>query len=300
MSHETSSASANDTLVEGFEQAVAMPTERNGIASLADGGAMVVTRTLGVASSPRTGRNRAAFTVRIDRWKLDVLATDRPIIVTIDGPAGTGKSTVARALAKRLGLDFLDTGAMYRAAAAISIDEQIDLKDHARIVERVAKADLHFDWTQDPPVMLAGGQPIQHRLRDADVTRVVSPIAGIKTLRELMVRKQRIIGHQHPRLVTEGRDQGSVVFPDAAVKFYLDASPEVRGRRRFDQLVAAGQSADLDKLVMEIIDRDRSDSTRSDGPLICPNDAVVVDTSNLEFSEVVSLLEQEVYDRVGV
>lgn len=258
----------------------------------------VVSRTVGIVTGAMGAR--AAFTVRWDRWKLDVLATDRPIVITIDGPAGTGKSTVARALAKRLGLDFLDTGAMYRAAAAIAIDHAIDLKDHATIVTKVGQADLHFDWSQDPPVMLASGKPIQHRLRDPDVTRVVSPIAGIKPLRELMVRKQRIIAHQHPRLVSEGRDQGSVVFPDAAVKFYLHASPEVRGKRRYDQLIAAGQSADLEKLIAEIIDRDHSDSTRSDGPLICPDDATVVDTSNLEFAEVVSLLEQEVYDRVGV
>ncbi|MDX2118128.1 MAG: (d)CMP kinase [Planctomycetota bacterium] len=258
----------------------------------------VVSRTVGIVTGAMGAR--AAFTVRRDRWKLDVLATDRPIVITIDGPAGTGKSTVARALAKRLGLDFLDTGAMYRAAAAIAIDHAIDLKDHATIVTKVGHADLHFDWSQDPPVMLASGKPIQHRLRDPDVTRVVSPIAGIKPLRELMVRKQRIIAHQHPRLVSEGRDQGSVVFPDAAVKFYLHASPEVRGKRRYDQLIAAGQNADLEKLIAEIIDRDHSDSTRSDGPLICPDDATVVDTSNLEFAEVVSLLEQEVYDRVGV
>jgi|GEM_PF-471600 len=284
---------AGATLVEGFDAPIATPESRS-----ATRPTRVVARTVGIAT--RASGAGAAFNVLIDRWKLDVLATDRPIVITIDGPAGTGKSTVARALAKRLGLDFLDTGAMYRAAAAIAIDHSIDITNHAEIVAKVAHADLHFDWTQDPPVMLASGKPIQHRLRDADVTRLVSPIAGIKPLRELMVRKQRIIAHQHPRLVSEGRDQGSVVFPDAAVKFYLHASPEVRGRRRYDQLLSGGQSADLERLIAEIIDRDHSDSTRSDGPLICPDDAQVVDTSNLEFAEVVSLLEQEVYDRVGV
>jgi cytidylate kinase len=144
---------------------------------------------------------------------------DQPIIITIDGPAGTGKSTVARNLAHRLGLDFLDTGAMYRAATAICIDRGIDPDDVESLLEAVASADLHFDWAADPPTMLAWLKPIDARIRDADVNALVSKIASIGRLREHMVRKQRIIAAQHPRLVAEGRDQGSVVFPDAEVKF---------------------------------------------------------------------------------
>ena len=224
---------------------------------------------------------------------------DQPIIITIDGPAGTGKSTVARELAQRLGLDFLDTGAMYRAAAAIAIDHNIDLSDTARIVDVVADADLHFDWAADPPTMLAWLKPIDHRIRDADVTEIVSQIASIGPLRDHMVRKQRIIYAQHPRLVTEGRDQGSVVFPDADVKFFLDARPEVRARRRAEQLRAAGVEADEQKLLDNIRRRDHLDSTREDGPLIRPDDAEVVDTSTLEFEQVVETLEQIVRDRVA-
>ncbi|MBC6953936.1 MAG: (d)CMP kinase [Leptolyngbya sp. PLA2] len=224
---------------------------------------------------------------------------DLPIIITIDGPAGTGKSSVARALASRLGLDFLDTGAMYRAAAAIVIDHGIPHDDYGAIVEKVRSADLHFDWSRDPPAMLAWDRPINGRIREPDVTAIVSPISAIPELRAHMVQKQRIIWHQHPRLVSEGRDQGSVVFPDAAVKFYLDADPAERARRRADQLRTAGLPADEADLLRDIVERDRSDSTRPVGPLICPQDAVRVDTTRLSFDEVVDRLEDEVRARIA-
>jgi cytidylate kinase len=222
------------------------------------------------------------------------------LIITIDGPAGTGKSSVARALAKRLGLEFLDTGAMYRAAAAIALDLSLAPADHAAIVDAVADADLHFDWTIDPPAILRNGVSLMDRIREQDVTAVVSPIAAIPALRRLMVRKQRIIAEQHPRLVTEGRDQGSVVFPDAEVKVYLDASPQVRARRRAEQMRASGQAADARALLEEISERDRSDASRRDGPLTCPDDAERVDTSDLSFEEVVDRLESIASRRLEV
>ena len=221
-----------------------------------------------------------------------VFSLEQPIIITIDGPAGTGKSSVARTLAKRLGLDFLDTGAMYRAAAAICIDFAIPREDHAALVAKVMEADLHFDWRLDPPAILAWGKPIDRRIRDADVTAIVSPISAIPALRTHMVAKQRIIGRQHPRLVTEGRDQGSVVFPDAKVKFYLDASAEVRARRRAKQLLESGAAVEESEELRKIIERDRSDMSRSDGPLRRPEGGLIVDTSDLEFEQVVRELER--------
>jgi cytidylate kinase len=189
---------------------------------------------------------------------------------------------------------------MYRAAAAIVLDHQIDRADIDAIVARVASADLHFDWTADPPTILAWDRPIDHRIRDADVTAIVSPISGIGRLREHMVRKQRIIAAQHPRLVSEGRDQGSVVFPGADVKFFLDADPRVRARRRADQLRADGRDADEAALLADILERDRSDSTRKDGPLVCPDDAIVIDTSPLTREQVVERLEDEVRMRIAL
>ena len=235
-----------------------------------------------------------------DRGRPLVITTPRPIIIAIDGPAGTGKSSVARELARRLGLDFLDTGAMYRAAAAIVIDRQVPRDEVGQVVKMVASADLKFDWSGDPPRILAWDRPIDHRIRDADVTEIVSQIASIPELRRHMVAKQRLIAEQHRRLVTEGRDQGSEVFPDAALKFYLDADPAVRARRRIEQLRAKGVAPAAESAMLEeIVGRDRSDSSRAVGPLVCPDDAVRVDTSSLNFEQVVNLLEDQVRERVA-
>lgn len=221
------------------------------------------------------------------------------VIITIDGPAGTGKSSVARELARRLGLDFLDTGAMYRAAAAIALDRNIPIERPRELLAAVVDADLRFDWKTDPPTLLAYGQSVMRRIRDVDVTSVVSPVAGIPELRRLMVDRQRRIAAAHPRLVSEGRDQGSVVFPDADIKFYLDASPEIRAARRAAQLRRGGHPADEATLVRDIIERDRSDSSRADGPLVCPEGAERIDTSGLSFDEVVGTLERIARSRLG-
>jgi cytidylate kinase len=227
-----------------------------------------------------------------------VTPSSRPIIITIDGPAGTGKSSVARALAKRLGLDFLDTGAMYRAAAAVVIDRRMAFSDAAQVVHTVSEADIHFDWHTDPPRVMAFGAPLDRRIREPDVESIVSQVASIAELRRHMVAKQRLIAAQHRRLVTEGRDQGSVAFPDAALKLYLDADPKVRAQRRAEQLREAGATADEAALLREIVARDRSDSSRPTGPLVCPPDAVRVDTSGLSFEQVVERLESLCRQRV--
>lgn len=239
---------------------------------------------VGVEQPPEAGRE-------VGR---SVFSLDQPTIITIDGPAGTGKSSVARALARRLGLDFLDTGAMYRAAALVALRDRIDPSDEARLVARVVEADIRFDWSLDPPEVLIDGEGAGEQIRTPEVTAIVSRVAGIRALRAHMVERQREIARKHPRLVTEGRDQGSVVFQDARVKFYLDASAAVRAARRARQLRDAGMAADESRLLEEIVARDRSDMGRVDGPLMCPPDAVVVDTSDLEFDGVVGALERVV------
>lgn len=219
---------------------------------------------------------------------------DQPIIITIDGPAGTGKSSVSRELAARLGLDFLDTGAMYRAAAAISLDRHLPVTDHDAILAAVTEAHIGFDWSLDPPALLVFDEVMGDRIRSSQVTAIVSAIAGIRELRELMVMRQRAIAVKHPRLVTEGRDQGSVVFPDAKVKFYLDASPQVRAERRAKQLAELGQTVNIAALRDEIIARDRSDMGRVDGPLVRPAGSILVDTSNKTREQVIDELESHV------
>lgn len=230
-----------------------------------------------------------------------VMTTPAAVTITIDGPAGTGKSTTARLLARRLGLDFLDTGAMYRAAAVIGIDRQLPLSDGSQVALAVEQAGLQFDWTSDPPRMLITRprpRDITQRLREADVTLGSSIVARSPEVRQIMVGQQRRIRDEHPRLVSEGRDQGSVVFPDAQVKFFLDASPEARAQRRADQLRSTGQQVDEQRLLAEIIERDAADRNRATGPLVIPDDAIVVDTTDLSHDEVLATLEEEVRRRL--
>ncbi|MEM8782642.1 MAG: (d)CMP kinase [Planctomycetota bacterium] len=220
------------------------------------------------------------------------------LIVTLDGPAGSGKSSVARRLAQRLGLEFLDTGAMYRGVTAMALSRGIDLVEEPYyVVELARNCPLRFDWQTDPPRLSVRGVDVTDRLRDPDVTGGVSDVAALAGVRDVLVREQQRIGREHPRLVTEGRDQGSVVFPEAEAKFYLDANAAVRAQRRADQLRAAGRSVNVAEIREQILERDRKDSTRETAPLICPDDAIRLDTSELTLEQVLDTLERRVNER---
>ncbi len=221
------------------------------------------------------------------------------VVITIDGPAGTGKSSVASALATRLGLDMLDTGAMYRALTLHALNAGADAAD-AHAVERVtADAVVEFDFSVNPPRVLLDGVDVSQAIRSTLVTERVSLVAAHPMVRERLVLAQRRIAREHPWLVTEGRDQGSVVFPHAPVRLYLDARPEVRARRRAEQLTASGISTDESAILQAIVKRDALDSGRATGPLCCPLGAKVVDTSDLSQEAVVDRLEVIVHAMVG-
>lgn len=203
------------------------------------------------------------------------------MIVTLDGPGGTGKSTVSRQLAERAGLPHLDTGAYYRAATLAVLEAGVDPSDEEAVLSVVSGTHL----SQEDGRMCLDGRDVSAEIRTDLVTSAVSSVSAHPGVRERLVELQRGWVAEHGGGVVEGRDIGSVVFPDAAVKIFLDASPEVRARRR---ALETGES--LDGVLADLNRRDRLDSTRSASPLLIPERAIVVDTSDLSLEEVVDRL----------
>ncbi len=213
-------------------------------------------------------------------------------IIAIDGPAAVGKSSVAGGLADRLGMVLLNTGAMYRAAAAVVIERAIDESDTQAVCAAVRSADLHFDWATRPPRIYLGGRDVSERISQPDVTERVAALSAIPALRELMVGWQREIARDHPHLVAEGRDQTSVVFPDAELKVFLDASAEVRARRRAEQNRKKGLPADEAAILRDIRHRDEIDYHKPVGRLIRTHDSISLDSSDLDRDGVIAALER--------
>jgi cytidylate kinase len=221
------------------------------------------------------------------------------VIVTIDGPAGSGKSAAALMLAKRLNAPHLDTGAMYRAVALDALERHL-LGDPDAIAARARQMTLTFDWSKTPAAVLLDGRDVSDLIRSPQVTAVTYEAADNPWVREELVRHQRQIGKSVPNLVTEGRDQGSVVFPNAGFKFYLDAHPEERARRRITQLAAKGITAELHDVLHQIVQRDMRDQARAVGPLSRPKDAIVLDTTDMTLEQVVEEMLRIIKDRSTV
>lgn len=221
------------------------------------------------------------------------------MVITIDGPAGTGKSTVAMALAERLGFDFLDTGAMYRAVGLEALRRNTNLEDPRELAFVARHARIDFDWAKHPPTVKLNGETVGHLLRGGEATRAASYVAVVPAIREMLVAQQQRIGRERQNLVTEGRDQGTVVFPKAEFKFYLDATPQERARRRVAQLRARGEIVDYNEILGGIVSRDTRDATRSVGPLAVPPDAQVIDTTKMTQQQVVDAMAQRVRGSVS-
>jgi len=219
------------------------------------------------------------------------------MIITIDGPAGSGKSTVAKALARRLGFAYLDTGAMYRAVALQALQQGIDIDDAEAAASLAAGCDVCLRFDGDQMTVRLAGRDVTAEIRDPQVTAAASRLAGIPQVRQALVQKQRRLARQMGDLVSEGRDQGSVVFPHAEVKFFLDAAPHVRAERRYKELIAQGRNVTFQQVLDEQQDRDRRDCTRDVSPLVVPENAIVVDTSPLTIEQVVSVLLEHVQKR---
>jgi cytidylate kinase len=206
--------------------------------------------------------------------------------ITLDGPSGTGKSSVARDVARRLGAAYLDTGAMYRAATVAVLDAGVSLDDKVAVARAVAEARIEVGTDARREVVTVDGVDVRERIRGAEVTRAVSPVSAVPAVRRRLVAQQRALVAEAEAVVVEGRDIGTVVLPDATLKIYLTASPEVRAQRRAGQLGVTHPDK-IAALAQDLRRRDDHDSRRADSPLRPADDAIVVDSTDLDRAGVV-------------
>lgn len=216
------------------------------------------------------------------------------LIVAVDGPSGTGKSTMCRALAKRMGAKYVDTGAMYRVATLAVLRAGVDPADTAKVIEATADLPLQVSDDPDSTEVLFAGEDVKGEIRGAEVTKHVSAVSAIPEVRVNLVELQRKLAREAGRAIVEGRDIGTVVLPDAPAKVFMTASAEVRAKRRYDQDIAAGREADYDAVLADVQRRDQADSSRATSPLKPADDAVLVDTSEMTPDEVLAALTEVV------
>jgi len=219
------------------------------------------------------------------------------LVIAIDGPAGTGKSSVSRGLARELGGRYLDTGAMYRIVTLALLRAGVDLTDPPAMAAAAADVRLAVSYDPDEDRAFLGGEDVSLQIRGDEVTGAVSAVSAVAEVRKRLVELQRQLADGPGSVVVEGRDIGTVVFPDADVKFFLTASPETRARRRNDQNITGGLADDYAGVLADVRRRDFLDSTRPVSPLRAAADAVVVDTSDMTEAQVIARLLAVVRER---
>lgn len=215
---------------------------------------------------------------------------DQGLILAVDGPSGTGKSTTCRALAKQLEAKYVDTGAMYRVATLAVLLAGVDPADTDAVIAVTADLPLEVSDDPDSTQVIFDGEDVSRVIREDEVTRNVSAVSAIPEVRQNLVELQRKLAAQAHRAIVEGRDIGTVVLADAPAKAYMTASAEVRAQRRHDQNLAAGIESDIDTVLADVERRDAADSSRATSPLRPAEDAVLVDTSEMTREEVLDAL----------
>lgn len=211
------------------------------------------------------------------------------IVIAIDGPSGAGKSTIARMLAERLGYLQIDTGAMYRAAAFLLARSRTDLADIAAVELLCRNIDIRLELISGRQVVRANGTDVTEMIRTPEMSLLTSRTSTLKPVRDALLKSQQLMGSRGG-VVLEGRDIGTVVFPDAEMKFYLSASVEERARRRCEELTAKGERVTLADTIADVAQRDRQDSERDIAPLRQADDAVLIDSSRLSVEEVLEVM----------
>ncbi|MDE5590843.1 MAG: (d)CMP kinase [Acetatifactor sp.] len=206
--------------------------------------------------------------------------------IAVDGPAGAGKSTIAKAVAKKMNLIYVDTGMMYRAIALFVLRQKIDLQDSEKIVEACKSVDVTIRYEDGMQMVLLNGENVSARLRTEEVGTAASVISPIPEVRRKLVELQRKLAAESD-CIMDGRDIGTCVLPDAQKKIYLTASSEVRAKRRYDELTAKGETCDLKKIREDIEERDYRDMHRETSPLKQAEDAILLDTSDMTIEEVI-------------